>query len=167
MTMEADVARFMIDEKHPFVPKSDKTWRALRRSLDRAKRGGDPSEISVARAELAQYVAGRTKSVLDEYYEEPPAPPSSGPSSASVGGMFDMSDAFDSVMSVEEPIHPAHLNSEPIPPAPRFVPPTNHDEQRVGGAPQTTGSRFSSLNPLNRLNPLNPFGIFRRLGSFL
>lgn len=187
MTMQADVARFMIDEKHPFVPESDKTWRALRRSLDRAKRGGDPSEISVARAELAQHVAGRTKSVLDEYYEEP-APssgPSSGPSSASVGGVFDTGDAYDSVMSVEEPIHPAHLSSGPIPPAPSprvsFVPPADAAEHladelakeaskrqkaSAGGAKKTKGSRFSALNPLNRLNPLNPFGILRKLNSF-
>jgi len=184
MTMSADVARFMIDEKHPFVPQDDGNWRVLRNSLARAKRGGDPSEISVARAELEQYVTGRTKSVLDEYYEEPPAP-SSGPSSDSVGGMFGMDDAFDSVMSVEEPIHPAHISSGPIPhaPAPRFsfVPPADAAEQldgelakeaskrqkaSAGGAKNTKGSRFSAPNPLNRSNPLNPFGIFRRFASF-
>ena len=184
MTMRVNAARFMLDEHYPFVPKDDRPWRNLKNNLEKAERGGDPREIRIAKAELRKYVAGRTKTVLDEYYEEPPAP-SSGPSSASVGGMFGMDDAFDSVISVEEPIHPAHISSGPISsgPIPRFsfVPPADAAEQldgelakeaskrqkaSAGGAKKTRGSRFSAPIPLNRSNPLNPFGIFRRLVSF-
>ena len=192
MTMDADIARFMIDEKYPFVPKDDRKWRAFKNSLARAKRGGDPSEISAARTELNEYVGGRTKpvkSVLDEYYEEPPAP-SSGPSSASVGGMLDTDDPFESVVSVEQPqtIQPAHLSSGPIPPAPSprfsFVPPADAAEhladefakeaskrQKASAGPAKKASavraaRFSSLNPLNRLKNLNPFGMLTKLNPF-
>ena len=74
-----------------FVPNEDRPRRRLKNNLERAERGGDRDEIRIAKAKLNKYVAGRTKSVLGEYYEEPPVP-SNGPSSASVGGMFDMDD---------------------------------------------------------------------------
>ena len=60
-------------------------------------------------------------------------------------------DQFESIMSVEEPVHPAHLSSGPIPPD-SMVPPADVDEQLDGElAREASRRQNASAGVLKRL----------------